>query len=159
MYYKLIFQLFLFVEFKKIDVKFEEVTGDENNIEYTKHFYDRCADIAGGKENWLVIHLHFWSSIDFKEIKQIRGYSMMSVIGNASGYIGFAIGWSISELPRLIFWLYAKTKKLIINWQSLITQNSHVQNTKSSLNVTQNKVRSKKIVVKIGHKTKGLKNI
>ena len=114
---------------------------------------------AGGKENWFVIHLHFWSSIDFKEIKQIRAYSMMSVIGNASGYIGFAVGWSISELPRLIFWLYAKTKKPIIRWQSLMTQNSYVQNSKSSLNVIQNKARTKKIVVKIGQKTKQLNNI
>ena len=110
------------VEFKKIDVKFEELTGDENKIEYTKHFYDNCTDIAGGKDNWFVIHLNFWSSIDFKEIKQIRAYSMMSAIGNASGYIGFAVGWSISELPRLIFWLYAKRKKLIINWLTLMTQ-------------------------------------
>ena len=84
---------------------------------------------------------------------------MMSAIGNASGYIGFAIGWSISELPRLIFWLCAKTKKLIIDWQSLMTQNSHVQNTKSSLNMIQNKVSSKKIMVKIGQKTKQFKNI
>ena len=98
-------------EIKKMDVKFEELIGDESKNEFSKHFYDHCADIAGGKDNWFVIHLHFWASIDFKEIKQIRAYSIMSVIGNASGYIGFAIGWSISELPRLIFWLYAKAKK------------------------------------------------
>ena len=100
------------VEIKKMDVKFEELIGDESKNEFSKHFYDHCADIAGGKDNWFVIHLHFWASIDFKEIKQIRAYSIMSVIGNASGYIGFAIGWSISELPRLIFWLYAKAKNL-----------------------------------------------
>ena len=141
----------------KIDIKFEEITSYENEV--SKFFYDQCAKIAGGKENWFVIHLHFWSSIDFKEIKQIRAYSMMSVIGNASGYIGFAVGWSISELPRLIFWLYAKTKKPIIRWQSLMTQNSYVQNSKSSLNVIQNKARTKKIVVKIGQKTKQLNNI
>ena len=145
------------VEIKKIDIKFEEITSYENEV--SKFFYDQCAKIAGGKENWFVIHLHFWSSIDFKEIKQIRAYSMMSVIGNASGYIGFAVGWSISELPRLIFWLYAKTKKPIIRWQSLMTQNSYVQNSKSSLNVIQNKARTKKIVVKIGQKTKQLNNI
>ena len=43
-----------------------ELNGDENMIEFTKHFYDQCANITGGKENWFVIHLHFWSSIDFK---------------------------------------------------------------------------------------------
>ena len=94
-----------------------------------------------------------------KEIKQIRAYSIMSVIGNASGYIGFAVGWSISELPRLIFWLYAKRKSFIIPWQPLMTQNSHIQNSKSSLNVIQNEAWIKKIVLKIGQKTKELKNI
>ena len=42
--------------------------------------------------------------------KQIRAYPIMSTIGNASGYIGFLVGVSISELPQLIFWLFSKCK-------------------------------------------------
>ena len=99
---------------KKIDVEFDEHSGDESKNDFSNDFYNHCADIAGGKDNWFIIHLHFWASIDFKEIKQIRAYTIMSAIGNASGYIGFLVGCSISELPFLIFWMYAKTKQCII---------------------------------------------
>ena len=102
------------VEMKKIDVEFEEYSGDESKNDFSNDFYDHCADIAGGKDNWFIIHVNFWASIDFKEIKQIRAYSIMSAIGNASGYIGFLVGCSISELPTLIFWLCAKTKQFVI---------------------------------------------
>ena len=92
------------VEIKKMDVGFKEQVGDEGKNEFSNHYYEQFANIAGGKHNWFTVHLHFWSSIDFKEIKQIRAYSKMNAVGNASGYIGFLVGVSISELPHLIFW-------------------------------------------------------
>ena len=98
------------VEIKKMDVEFEEDIGDKSKNEFSNDFYDRFARKAGTKDGWFIIHLHFWSSIDFKEIKQIRAYPIMSTIGNASGYIGFLVGVSISELPQLIFWLFSKCK-------------------------------------------------
>ena len=100
------------LEFKKIDVEFDEDPGDQSKNEVSKDFYDHCADIAGGKDNWFIIHVHYWASIDFKEIKQVRAYTTMSLLGNASGYIGFLVGCSMSELPSLIFWLHAKTKQM-----------------------------------------------
>ena len=119
------------VEIKKMDVEFEEHTGDKSKNEFNNDFYDRFENIAGTKDDWFIIHLHFWSSIDFKEIKQIRAYSILSAIGNASGYIGFLVGLSISELPSLIFWIYGKIKhywKYSNNpWKHSSTDNGNIE--------------------------------
>ena len=98
------------VEVKKMDVEFQEQAGDESKDGFSNDFYDQSANIAGSKNNWFTVHLHFWSSIDFKKIKQIRAYPLTNMLGNASGYIGFLVGISISQLPYLIVWLYAKLK-------------------------------------------------
>ena len=98
------------VEVKKVDVEFEEEGGDKSKNEFSNDFYDKFATDAGTKHGWFIIHLHFWSSIDFKEIKQIRAYSIMSAIGNASGYVGVLVGLSLSQLPHFFFWTVSKIK-------------------------------------------------
>ena len=65
--------------------------------------------------NWFIINIHFWKSTDFKEIKQIRAYSVQSLFGNAGGYIGLLVGISISELPYLLLKLYSMGKSLFRN--------------------------------------------
>ena len=100
------------VEIKKVDVEFREDIGDNSKNEFSNDFYDQFATKAGTKHGWFIIHLHFWSSIDFKEIKQIRAYSILSAIGNASGYVGVLVGVSLAQLPHLIFWSCSKIKHL-----------------------------------------------
>ena len=101
------------VEIKKIDISFEDKSGEENKDNFNNAFYKRFEEKAGGLDNWFLIHMHFWSILDFKEIKQIKAYPFQSLIGNASGYIGFLVGVSVSELPYFIFWLCVKIKKLV----------------------------------------------
>ena len=107
------------VEIKKVDIEFEEDIGDKRKNEFSNDFYDQFASKAGTKDGWFIIHLHFWSSIDFKEIKQIRAYPIMSAIGNASGYVGVLVGASLTQLPHFIFWIISKIKRTSREWKKL----------------------------------------
>ena len=46
----------------------------------------------------------------FKEIVQIRAYTLQSLVGNVGGYIGLLLGYAILNLPTLLFdaWRYLK---------------------------------------------------
>ena len=52
---------------------------------------------------WLsVIAILAWFINTFKEIKQIRAYNVQSLIGNAGGYVGLFVGYTVAELPALL---------------------------------------------------------
>ena len=36
---------------------------------------------------------------EFKEIKQTRAYNAQSLIGNAGGYVGLFVGYTLKEIP------------------------------------------------------------
>ena len=101
------------VEMKKIDVVVAEDAGD------------------GTRDDWFIIHLHFWAAIDFKEIKQIRAYSVMNAVGNAAGYLGFLLGVSISQL---IVWVITQIKTIYKNkTQGVDGSKKSIFNTKNNL--------------------------
>ena len=56
---------------------------------------------------WL-IKVNFLSG-HFKEIKQIRAYNVQSLIGNAGGYIGLFLGYTLKEMPSLLKTMYGFT--------------------------------------------------
>ena len=58
-------------------------------------------------QGWLRITVEFRKN-EFKEIKQLRAYSAQSLIGNAGGYVGLFIGYTIAELPSLFGMLYRR---------------------------------------------------
>ena len=100
------------VEMKKIDVEVAEDIGDKSKNNFNNEFYEQFARLAGTRDDWLIIHLHFWAAIDFKEIKQIRAYSVMNAVGNAAGYLGFLLGVSISQL---CVWVITQIKTIYKN--------------------------------------------
>ena len=100
------------VEIKKIDVHFAEDIGDKSKNSFNNEFYEQFAKLAGSRNDWFIIHLHFWAAIEFKEVKQIRAYSVMNAIGNAAGYLGFLLGVSISQL---IVWVITQIKTFCKN--------------------------------------------
>ena len=97
-------------EVKKMEVSFDEKDGEENKNAFNNEFYNQFKNAAGSDKDWFIVHLHFWSLVDFKEIKQVRAYTIESVVGNSSGYIGFLMGISVSQLPYAIFGVYSKLK-------------------------------------------------
>ena len=59
--------------------------------------------LRGRLENvngWFRIQVTFPKNT-YREIKQIRAYSLQSLVGTAGGYVGLFVGYSISELPLL----------------------------------------------------------
>ena len=57
---------------------------------------------------WL-IKMNFLSG-HFKEIKQVRAYNVQSLVGNAGGYIGLFLGYTLKEMPFFLKILYDFTK-------------------------------------------------
>ena len=57
---------------------------------------------------WL-IKMNFLSG-HFKEIKQVRAYNVQSLVGNAGGYIGLFLGYTLKEMPFFLKTLYGFTK-------------------------------------------------
>ena len=55
-----------------------------------------------------VIKVNFLSG-HFKEIKQIRAYNVQSLIGNAGGYIGLFLGYTLKEMPSFLKMIYGFT--------------------------------------------------
>ena len=61
----------------------------------------------GNSDDFFVLHVNFKSHV-FKEIKQIRAYNVQALIGNAGGYIGLFLGYTIKELPKLFQYVINK---------------------------------------------------
>ena len=64
------------------------------------------------------------STIDttFKEINQVRAYDIQSLIGNAGGYLGLFLGYSIVHFPILIVKVFNNIKHFVNNRQQQYVQ-------------------------------------
>ena len=61
-------------------------------------------------EDWLM--LEFLVVADkFKEIRQVRKYSVQSLVGNSGGYIGLCLGYALWNVPHVLLdvWKYVKS--------------------------------------------------
>ena len=56
-------------------------------------------------DDFFVLNINFQSPT-FKEIKQVRAYSTQTLVGNAGGYIGLLLGYTIREIPMFLRYLY-----------------------------------------------------
>ena len=65
----------------------------------------------GFSDDFFVLNVNFQGRT-FKEIKQVRAYNAQTLVGNAGGYIGLFLGYTIREVPTFLrkFWEYT-TKK------------------------------------------------
>ena len=61
--------------------------------------------------NYFYVSLMFPDS-RYKQILLVRDFNMQSLIGNAGGYIGICVGYSILQFPYLLTAIYEKIKKL-----------------------------------------------
>ena len=62
-------------------------------------------------KSWLDLAVAFIPKT-FKEIKQLRSYTIQSLIGNAGGYIGLFVGYALMELPSFVLFIYNIIKKV-----------------------------------------------
>ena len=95
------------VELKKIEVRHSEISGKESRNNFNKHIHKKFIKNSGPNDtNWFIINSHFWKVSDFKKIRQIKAYSLQTMVGNAGGYIGLLVGITISELPKFLRKIY-----------------------------------------------------
>ena len=64
-------------------------------------------------DDFFVLNINFQSPT-FKEIKQVRAYSTQALAGNAGGYIGLLLGYTIREIPMFLRYLYEHFMKKFI---------------------------------------------
>ena len=63
--------------------------------------------LLGFSDDFFVLNINFQSQT-FKEIKQVRAYNAQTLVGNAGGYIGLFLGYTIREIPSFIRYTYEK---------------------------------------------------
>ena len=96
-------------EFQKIQIEYRDVNYfvagvpmDNNNSSSMKS--DTVEDA-----NWFQIEYQVRVNT-FKEIVQIRAYTLQSLVGNVGGYIGLMLGYAILNIPSLLWdaWSYLR---------------------------------------------------
>ena len=61
-------------------------------------------------DEWFMIEFLILTN-KFKEIKQIRKYSVQSLVGNLGGYIGLCLGYALLNLPAVIMGIWKQMKQ------------------------------------------------
>jgi hypothetical protein len=72
--------------------------------------------------SWFGVTL-FFPEPSYKEIKQAQAYNIESFVGNAGGYIGLFLGYSLMCIPKLIVKMFRKAKEYRENRVSKISAN------------------------------------
>ena len=60
-------------------------------------------------EGWFILEFVVLTN-KFKEIKQVRKYSVQSLVGNLGGYIGLCLGYALMNLPSIILEIWKNIK-------------------------------------------------
>ena len=63
--------------------------------------------LLGMSDDFFVLNINFQART-FKEIKQVRAYNAQTLVGNAGGYIGLFLGYTIREIPTFLRYIYQK---------------------------------------------------
>jgi hypothetical protein len=67
--------------------------------------YEDGVDVSDVQENETKLTIYFRNNV-YKEIRQIRAYSFMSLIGNVGGFVGLLLGYALVQIPGSIFAVY-----------------------------------------------------
>ena len=116
--------------FQKINA---ESTDQIYRLTKDKKYLDPCLDIqkiqidyveenipsVGGTsddddEGWFILEF-FVLTNKFKEIKQVRKYSVQSLVGNLGGYIGLCLGYALMSLPSVILEIWRNIKDICLS--------------------------------------------
>lgn len=75
------------------------------DLEYEKVYVKEVMKKLESVSRWFRVSVQFKQNY-YRQITQIRAYSLQSLIGNAGGYIGLFVGYTISELPVAFQMIY-----------------------------------------------------
>ena len=76
--------------------------------EYPSEYYYNKLQNLPSKDQFFYITLFYPFSLDYKEITMLRELNVQSLIGNAGGYVGICVGYSILHIPNLITAIHRK---------------------------------------------------
>ena len=76
--------------------------------EYPSEYYYNKLQNLPSKDKFFYITLFYPFSLDYKEITMLRELNIQSLIGNAGGYVGICVGYSILHIPNLITAIHRK---------------------------------------------------
>ena len=66
------------------------------------------------EEGWFILEFVVLTN-KFKEIKQVRKYSVQSLVGNLGGYIGLCLGYALMSLPSIILEIWRNMKDICLS--------------------------------------------
>ena len=67
--------------------------------------YEDAVDVSDLRENETKLSVYFRNKV-YKEIRQIRAYTFMSLIGNVGGFVGLLLGYALVQIPGTVFVVY-----------------------------------------------------
>ena len=67
--------------------------------------------LLGKPDDFFLVIIHFQAPV-YKEIEQIRAYNLQTLVGNAGGYIGLFLGYTIKEIPVFLRKLFETAKAI-----------------------------------------------
>ena len=95
------------------------------------YYYKKLQNLPTDEQNVFVTFLYPDSR--YKEIIMLRELNIQSLIGNAGGYVGICVGYSILQFPNLISSIYLKIKS--VSW--FRTQSSTFQTKVSAFTLNE----------------------
>ena len=84
-------------------------------IDYIEEDIPSVGDNSGDDdEGWFILEFVVLTN-KFKEIKQVRKYSVQSLVGNLGGYIGLCLGYALMSLPSVILEIWRNIKDICLS--------------------------------------------
>ena len=100
------------VKLQKMQMDFKE---EQSNVNMEKKVFAGIDGSLRSQDSWFRVTLQF-PETNYKNIQQMRAYSAQSLIGNAGGYVGLFVGYTVSEFPLLLMTIYNKLKALCLHF-------------------------------------------
>lgn len=114
---------------QRMQINVENVPSE---LRKEKEIYSGIEKSLEAVNSWFRVTVNFRERY-YRDITQTRAYSAQSLIGNAGGYIGLFIGYTIAELPLLLMAIYARLK-IIFSFFSNPARNSISSKPNKNLN-------------------------
>jgi hypothetical protein len=118
---------------EKMQYDFEEVDRVSSR-HVSKDFIDEKNNTS-----WFGINL-FFPEPSFKEIKQAQSYDLESFVGNAGGYIGLFLGYSLMCIPNMLVKMYRKIKDVGQERMNKTRHNRNEEDESSSITLSLNEL-------------------
>ena len=96
------------IKLQKMQMDFQD---EQANVNMEKEVFAGIEESLRNHDSWFRVTMEFPED-NYKDIQQMRAYSVQSLIGNAGGYVGLFVGYTVAEFPLLLMTIYIKLKAI-----------------------------------------------